>query len=92
MNALMSISVDEVRVREMVLERIAQTVKQIEEEKVFWDTKTLVDKTCMSWNFIQETFFFDPDFPKFKVHSKWLFPAKETRLFLERWLLRQGGD
>ncbi|SCM00677.1 Group-specific protein [Bacillus cytotoxicus] len=39
----------------------------------------------MSWNTIQDQFFFDPRFPKFKVGQKWYFPAKQTQKFLLEW-------
>jgi hypothetical protein len=88
-NALVSIKVDEGEVREMLKQKIAELVKEVDIEYVFWDAKELMRRTCMSWNFIQQQFFFDPRFPKYKVGNKWYFPAKETREFLLRWLREQ---
>lgn len=62
----------------------------MEHNYTFWDTKELKRRTCMSWSFIQEQFFFDPRFPKFKVNSKWLFPAKEAEEFLLKWIKEQS--
>lgn len=59
------------------------------EPTVFWDSKELKRQTCLSWNTIQDKFFFDPAFPKRKVGGKWLYPAKETAAFLEKWLAEQ---
>lgn len=58
-------------------------------QTVFWDAKELRRQTCMSWTFILDTFFHDPRFPKFKVRTKWLFPAAEARQFLTMWLKEQ---
>jgi phage pi2 protein 07 len=88
-NALVSISVDESEVREMLKQKIADLVKEVDTEYVFWDTAELKRRTCMSWNTIQEAFFHDPRFVKRKVGSKWYFPARETRAFLEQWLREQ---
>ncbi|WP_397386181.1 group-specific protein [Paenibacillus sp. VCA1] len=56
---------------------------------VFWDTKELKRRTCMCWNTIQETFFYDPEFPKRKIGGKWYYPAREARQYLELWLMNQ---
>lgn len=87
---MLTVQIDEAAVQEQVRQRIAELVKEVEAEMVFWDRKELMRRTCMSWNFIQEQFFFDPDFPKYKVGSKWYFPARETREFLLKWLREQG--
>ena len=86
---MLSIKVDENEVRKLALSRIDELIREADVELIFWDANELRKRTCMSWNFIQEQFFFDPRFPKRKVGSKWLFPAKETRKFLELWLLEQ---
>lgn len=86
---MISVQVDEEQVVALAREKISEFVKQVDAEYVFWDRNELVKRTCMSWNFIQDQFFFDPRFPKRKVGSKWYFPAKETRSFLETWLSEQ---
>ena len=86
---MLTVQVNEAQVREEIRRRIAELVKEVDAEYVFWDTKELIRRTCMSWNFIQQQFFYDPRFPKAKIGSKWYFPARETREFLERWLAEQ---
>ncbi|WP_025716326.1 hypothetical protein [Paenibacillus sp. 1-18] len=86
---MLSINIDEKQVRELLKAKIAEFLKEADAEYVFWDASELKRRTCMSWNFIQEQFFFDPRFSKRKVGSKWYFPAKETREFLGKWLLEQ---
>lgn len=89
---LVSVHIDESFVKELCLEKIEAKIKEIDSEFVFWDSAELQRRTCMSWNFIQDTFFFDPGFPKRKVKTKWLFPARETRTFLENWLSEQAKN
>lgn len=86
---ILSIQIDEAAVREEVRKRVEELVREADAELVFWDAKELMRRTCMSWNFIQQQFFFDPRFPKRKVGNKWYFPAKETREFLLQWLSEQ---
>ena len=86
---MLTVQINESEVKQLVRERITELVKEIDAEYVFWDAKELMRRTCMSWNFIQQQFFYDPRFPKAKIGSKWYFPARETREFLERWLAEQ---
>lgn len=86
---MIAVQIDEVEARRMCKEHIAELIKEMDAEFVFWDATELKRRTCMSWNFIQEQFFFDPRFPKRKVGSKWYFPARQTRDFLELWLSEQ---
>ncbi len=89
-SSIVSVNVNQSEIRELCKQKIAELIKEVDVEYVFWDTGELKRRTCMSWNTLQEAFFFDPRFPKRKVGSKWYFPARETRSFLERWLLEQA--
>ena len=86
---MLEVKVDEQVIQQLVKEEIQQKLKEVDSELVFWDVKELKRRTCMSWNFIQEQFFHDKDFPKFKVGGKWLFPAEKTKRFLLEWLETQ---
>lgn len=86
---MLTVNVDENEVRDLVKQKITELVKEVDADLVFWDTAELKRRTCLSWNTIQDQFFFDPRFPKYKVGSKWMFPAKETREFLLKWLSEQ---
>lgn len=86
---ILTIEVDATEVKRLCRERVTELVKEADAELVFWDKNELTRRTCMSWNFIQDQFFFDPRFPKKKVGAKWFFPAKATREFLIQWLSEQ---
>ena len=83
---MLEVKVDEQVMQQLVKEEIQQKIKEVDSELVFWDRNELLRRTCMSWNFIQEQFFFHPDFPKYKVGTKWVFPAEKTKRFLLEWL------
>jgi hypothetical protein len=86
---MLTVQVDESAVREEIRRQVAEKLREADTDLVFWDAKELMRRTCMSWNFIQQQFFFDPRFPKFKIGSKWYFPARETREFLLDWIREQ---
>lgn len=83
---MLTVQIDENEVRKMYLEQMKEKIAEVDAELVFWDRKELLRKTCMCWNSIQKEFFYDTRFPKYKIGSKWYFPAKETREFLLQWL------
>ena len=82
----MTISIDENEVRKFCRERVEELVKEADSEYVYWDSEELMKRTCMSWNTIQNNFFFDSRFIKAKLGGKWYFPVQETREFLRQWL------
>ena len=86
---MITVSVDENEVRRMYMEELKDHIKKIDAELVFWDTKELTKRTCMSLSSVQKTFFYDPRFPKYKVGGKWYFPAGKTKEFLLKWLEEQ---
>lgn len=89
MVSLISVNVNNEQIHDEIRTQIAALVKEADVELVFWSRSELMRRTGMSWNFIQQQFFFDPRFPRRKVGTKWYFPAKETRAFLEKWILEQ---
>lgn len=83
---MIQVQVDEVAIKKLYQEAIDTKMNELYKELIFWDTKELKRRTCLSWNTIQDAFFHDKDFPKVKLGGKWLFPAKETEEFLSKWL------
>lgn len=86
---MVNVQIDEQEVRTIFLQKLEEKLKEVDAELVFWDTAELKRRTCLSWTTIQERFFFDPRFPKFKVGTKWVFPAREAQKFLLTWLSEQ---
>lgn len=88
--ATVEVQLDQAAIMRIYREKIAEAIKEVDGELVYWDRQELMRRTCMSWNFIQEQFFFHPEFPRYKIGNKWYFPARQTRDFLEQWLEKQG--
>jgi hypothetical protein len=89
---MLNIQVNEQEVRQLYLAKLDEVIKEVDKELVFWDRNELLRRTCLSWNTIQEYFFFDPRFPKYKIGKKWAFPAEETKKFLLQWLSEQSTN
>lgn len=88
---MLHIQVNQQEVKTLYLEKIEEKIKEVDAELVFWDRKELERRTCMCWSSIQKTFFYEKDFPKFKVGSKWYFPAEDTKRFLLKWLRERNA-
>jgi hypothetical protein len=86
---MLDVTVNRDLIRAMILEKLEEKIKEIDVELLFWDSKELKRRTCMSWNTIQKEFFYDSRFSKYKIGSKWYFPAEETKQFLLTWLSEQ---
>ncbi|WP_083227036.1 group-specific protein [Lysinibacillus xylanilyticus] len=86
MNSIITVSIDKAEMERLVQKEIKAHIQEINSELVFWDLKELCRRTCMSRPFVLKQFFYHPDFPKFKVGTKWLMPSKETEEFLRNWL------
>jgi phage pi2 protein 07 len=83
---MITVSINEDDVKELTREEIKRVIYSMENELLFWDTNELKKRTCMSFETIQKTFFFEPKFPKYKIGGKWYFPVKETQEFLLQWI------
>lgn len=88
---LVDITLNKTEILQICKGKIEQLLQEIDSDYVFWDSAELKRRTCMSWSTIQDTFFFDPRFPKIKVGGKWYFPTTKTRDFLEVWLSEQSN-
>lgn len=79
------ISINEDVMREMMQRAINEKAEEIAAEKMFWTMKELEENTNLCVNTIKIHFFYDPEFPKFKVGATWRFPVKQTKEYLEQW-------
>lgn len=64
---MINISIDEVKVEEIVREEVVKKVEQAIITHTFWDLEELSRQVCMSIPFIKEHFFYNEDFPKYRV-------------------------
>ena len=89
---MIKVIIDEQYVDALIREEIINHLKRFDKELVFWDSKELKRRTCLSWSTIQTTFFHEEGFPKVKLGGKWLFPAKEAEAFLLIWINGKSSE
>lgn len=78
-------TINENEMREMMQQAIDAKAEQLAQEKVFWTMKDLEKYTNLCANTMKEHFFYDPDFPKFKIGRDWRFPVTKVKAYLEQW-------
>ncbi len=87
-----NVEINQEEIKKMYLDQLEEHIKKINKDLVFWDTKELVKRTSMSLSTIYKTFFYDSQFPKYKIGGKWYFPAEKTKKFLLEWIAKQPRE
>ena len=87
---MLTVQVNEEEMDDIIREEIKSKLSVLTHRHTFWDLNELSRQTCMSIKFIRDNFFFNEDFPKFRVGRKWLMPAEETEQYLLAWLKSQS--
>jgi len=86
---MLTMEIDNKIVEQVFKEELQKRLEQLEERVTLWDMNELLRQTKMSINTIKEHFFYNDDFPKYKVGSKWYFPAEECTKYILNWLKEQ---
>lgn len=86
---MFNVHIDPLFAETILREEIQKNIEQVSIKTLFWDMKELCRQVQMSETFVKEQFFYNPDFPKFRVGKKWLMPAKQTEEFLLAWIAQQ---
>ena len=89
---MLQVQVDSKIIEATFKEELQKRLDAIEKNRTFWDMKELQKQTNMSVNTMKEWFFYDDRFPKYRVGSKWYFPAKECEVFLIQWIKEQSKE
>jgi transcriptional regulator with XRE-family HTH domain len=87
-NNIVNLEINKDTLLELIENKLEDYISELPKQ-VLWDSNDLRNHTKMSWNTIKDTFFQDPNFPKFKVGKKWFFPAKEVEKFINDWALEK---
>ncbi|SNZ10041.1 hypothetical protein SAMN05421503_1496 [Terribacillus aidingensis] len=86
---MFQVKINEDELKAIYLETLQQHIEEIDKECIFWDSKELMKQTKMSWNTIQDKFFYDSRFPKKKIGGKWYYHGEKTKQFLSYWFAEQ---
>lgn len=80
---------DEKFVAEIIRQEMRKKLEGTLLTTTFWDMKELCRQVSLSETTVKETFFYEPDFPKFRVGKKWLINVKLAETFLMEWSSQQ---
>jgi len=86
---MLTMEIDNKMVEQVFKEELQKRLDQLEERVTLWDMNELLRQTNMSVNTIKEHFFYNEDFPKYKVGIKWYFPADECTAYILNWIKGQ---
>lgn len=86
---MFQVQIDDAVAESILRDEIRKRVESITHKTTFWDMKELCRQVSLSETTVKEAFFYDPDFPKFRVGKKWLINAKLAEEFLMEWSSRQ---
>lgn len=86
---MIDIKVDETELETIIRQEVRKKIESITHKTMFWDMKELCRQVSLSETTVKETFFYEEDFPKFRVGKKWLINAILAEEFLMKWSMRQ---
>ncbi|MEK4228932.1 group-specific protein [Solibacillus sp. FSL H8-0538] len=89
MTSMLQIQINDAAAEAILREEIRKRVDGLVHKATFWDMQELCRQVSLSETTVKETFFYDPDFPKFRVGRKWLINARLAEEFLYEWSSRQ---
>lgn len=82
---MIEIKLDEQELKELYLSEVQKRLDEIELQSLLMDTKQLCRSLSLSWPTVEKLFISDPNFPKIRVGSKWLFNRKEVERYIDLW-------
>lgn len=84
------IQVDEQVILQLLKDAAQEKIEQVSAQLTFWNMADLKRQTGIKTTAtLKEYFFYDPNFPKFKIGRDWYFPVKEAQAYLEKYALVQ---
>jgi hypothetical protein len=82
---MIQISLDEEQLKELYLAEVQKKLDKFETELILMDSKQFCKKLSLSWPTVQQTFLSDPNFPKMRIGTKWIFNGREVQDYIDRW-------
>ncbi|TYS57898.1 helix-turn-helix domain-containing protein [Bacillus infantis] len=82
---MIEIKVDEGELKSLYLSEIQKRLDRIEFESMLMDSKQLCKMLSLSWPTVEKEFIRDPNFPKIRLGTKWLFNRSEVQQYINHW-------
>lgn len=82
---MFDIKIDEEKLKSIYLLEIQKRLDQVEFQSLLMDSKQLCKMLSLSWPTVEKIFISDPNFPKMKVGTKWLFHRGQVQSYINQW-------
>lgn len=82
---MIEIKLDEKELKAIYLAEVQKRLDQIEFESLLMSSKQLCKMLSLSWPTVEKEFLRDPNFPKIRIGTKWLFNRSEVQQYINRW-------
>jgi excisionase family DNA binding protein len=86
---MIEIKLDDEEVKALFLSEVKSRLDKIELEALLMNSKQLCKYLSLSWPTIEKVFLSDPNFPRIRIGSKWLFPRKEVERYIDIWTIEK---
>jgi excisionase family DNA binding protein len=86
---MIEIKLDDEEVKALFLAEVKLRLDKIELEALLMNSKQLCKYLSLSWPTIEKVFLSDPNFPRIRIGSKWLFPRKEVERYIDIWTIEK---
>lgn len=92
---MITLNIDQEELKKIYLQKVEERLKEIEGEVFFFDSKQLQKYVSMGWNSIVSHLMSDPEFPKIRLGTRWLYPKHEVERYMKKYyeaVRDNGGD
>lgn len=91
---MFEIKVDEDELKAIYQAEIQRKLEEVEFQSLLMNSKQLCDYLSLSWPTVEKIFLRDPNFPKMRVGTKWVFHRGEVQAYVNQWsrdVKKRGG-
>ncbi|WP_077620361.1 helix-turn-helix domain-containing protein [Bacillus sinesaloumensis] len=89
---MLEIKLDDEEVKALFLAEVKSRLDKIESEALLMNSKQLCKYLSLSWPTVEKVFLSDPNFPRIRLGSKWLFPRKEVERYIDIWAMENQAN
>lgn len=84
---MFEIKMNDDELKKLYLAEVKKRLDKIELNALLLDSKQLCKMLSLSWPTVEKTFLVDPNFPRMRIGTKWVFNRKEVQDYIDRWSL-----
>ncbi|WHZ03392.1 DNA-binding protein [Neobacillus sp. YX16] len=82
---MIEIKMDDEHLKKIYLDEVQKRLDKFELQVLLLDSKQLCKLLSLSWPTVEKIFLSDPNFPRMRVGTKWVFNRREVQVYVDRW-------